>query len=118
MKKYILSEQQIAFIYFSALAYIIFGSLVSIIGSRLGYLKPNTLFAQAMDLKDNLLIYVIAPIVILIKIIQLIGYLPKNKAFFDYYPPEEYPKLNVFRRYGKVVLGVFFLLLIINLIVK
>ena len=118
MKKYILSEKQIAFIYFSAVAYIIFGSLVSIVGSRLGYLKPDTLFAQAMDVKDSLLIYVIAPIVILIKIIQLIGYLPKNKAFFDYYSPEEYPKFNIFRRYGKVVLGVFFILLVVNLIIK
>ncbi len=118
MKKYIISEKQIAFLFFFTLVYIIGGTLVSIVGSRLGYLQPNTLFAQIMSVKDDLLIYVIAPVLILVKIVQLIGYLPKNKAFLDYFTPEEYPKFNTFRRYSKVILGVFFLLLVINLLVK
>lgn len=118
MKKQILTQKQISLFFVFALTYLVLGSLISSIGTRLGYMQPGSSFANAMELKDNITFYVLIPIALLINILQLVGVLPQRKFFLDAYPANDYPKLNSVVRYGKIGVGVILMILVISFFIK
>lgn len=118
MKKQILTQKQISLFFIFALTYLVLGSLISSIGTRLGYMQPGSSFANAMELKDNITFYVLIPIALLINILQLVGVLPQRKFFLDAYPANEYPKLNAAFRYSKIALGVSIFVGIVSNFIK
>lgn len=118
MKKYILSEKQLLVFFLSAGAFLIIGSVASGIGTKLGYYQTSPSFVNAMEIKNNILFYILLPTALLIQLLRMVDVLPSRKYFRDVYPEYEYPKLNVAFRFGKIALGVSIFVGIVSNFIK
>jgi len=103
MKKINISEKQVSFVFLFALFYLIFTSLISMVGHHWGFISYNDTFDT---FRNDTLMYVLLPIVALIKILQLVGVLPKNRPITEIYISENNPQAYKLIKYGKMVLTV------------
>ena len=102
MNKLNISEKQVAFVFQFALFYLIFTSLVSMVGHHWGFISYNDTFDK---FRNDTLMYVLLPIVVFVKILQLMGVLPKNRPITEIYIRENNPQAYKLIKFGKIVLA-------------
>jgi len=113
MKKLNISEKQVSFFFLFALFYLIVTSLISMVGHHWGFISYNDTFDT---LKNDILMYVLLPIVVMVKILQLVGVLPKNRPKTEINIQENNPQVYKFIKYGKMVLGVAAIIIVLLVI--
>ncbi len=103
MKKIIISERQISFVFLFALFFLIITALISAIGHHWGFISYNGTF----DLfRNNILMYVLLPVLFFVKILQLIGVLPRHRPIEEIYMKEDKLQTYRFIKYGRVALTI------------
>lgn len=115
MNKLNISEKQVAFVFQFALFYLIFTSLISMVGHHWGFISYNDTFDT---FRNDTLMYVLLPIVVLVKILQLMGVLPKNRPITEIYISENNPQAYKLIKYGKMVLTVAAFIIVLFVIVN